>query len=110
MSDITYQLDEHIPTAVAEQLRRRGIDILTADDAGLGGSDDTAYFRYSLETGRVLVSYDRHFARLHSLEAAHSGIVYFPSGNRSVGEVVESLILVREVYTAEEMIGRLEYF
>jgi predicted nuclease of predicted toxin-antitoxin system len=109
VSDISYQLDEHIPSAVAEQLRRRGIDILTADDAGLRGAADSAYFASSLESGRVLVSYDRHFARLHNLQTAHSGIVYFPSGNRSVGEVVESLIMLREIYSSEDMAGRLEY-
>jgi hypothetical protein len=35
--------------------------------------------------------------------------VYFPSGNRSVGEVVESLVMLREIYSSEEMAGRLEY-
>lgn len=83
--------------------------MLTAGEAGLRGAEDTAYFRHSLETGRVLVSFDRHFARHHNRLAGHAGVVYFPSGNRSVGEVVEALLLVREVYTAEEMAGRLEY-
>jgi hypothetical protein len=80
-----------MPSAIADQLRRRGIDILTADEALLRGAADTAYFTYSRETGRVLVSYDRHFARLHNLQTGHAGVVYFPSGNRSVGEVVEAL-------------------
>jgi len=37
------------------------------------------------------------------------GIVYFPGGRRSIGEMVESLRLIHAVYTAEEMVGRLEY-
>jgi predicted nuclease of predicted toxin-antitoxin system len=109
VSDIRFQLDEHMQSAIAVQLRRRGIDILTADEALLRGAADTAYFAYSLETGRVLVSFDRHFAQLHNRQIGHAGVVYFPRGNRSVGEVVEALLLVREVYTADEMLGRLEY-
>ncbi len=38
--EIKYYTDEHIPTAVVEGLRRRGIDTLTTVEAGLLGAAD----------------------------------------------------------------------
>ncbi|MEG4403367.1 MULTISPECIES: hypothetical protein [unclassified Microcoleus] len=39
----------------------------------------------------------------------YPGIVYCPPDSRSVGEIIRSLILIYEVYTPEEMMGRIEY-
>jgi hypothetical protein len=52
---------------------------------------------------------DADFRDLHYQAQPHSGIVYFPGGRRSIGELVESLVLVHGTYTAEEMVGRLEW-
>jgi len=35
-----FPLDEHVPPAIAEGLRRRGIDVITTSDAGLTGDAD----------------------------------------------------------------------
>jgi hypothetical protein len=78
VADIRFQLDEHIDPAVAMQLRLRGIDVLTADEAGLRHAPDTRYFQHSRETTRVIVTYDRHFAGMHHQGFEHSGIVFFP--------------------------------
>ncbi|HEX5164627.1 MAG TPA: DUF5615 family PIN-like protein [Thermomicrobiales bacterium] len=110
MADIRFQLDEHIEAAVAIQLLQRGVDVLTADDAGLRRAPDTAHFSHSRKTGRVIVTYDHHFAGMHQRGVEHAGIVYFPKGRRSVGEIVEALVLVHGVYTPEEMINRIEFF
>jgi len=36
---IRYFADEHVPTAVSNGLRKRGIDILTVSEAGLRGTE-----------------------------------------------------------------------
>jgi hypothetical protein len=110
VADIRFQLDEHIDPAVAMQLRLRGIDVLTADEAGLRHAPDTRYFQHSRETTRVIVTYDRHFAGMHHQGVEHSGIVFFPKGRRSVGEIVEALTLVHGVFRSEEMVGHIEFF
>jgi len=33
-------MDEHIPKAVTEGLRRRGVDVLSAQEAGMSGAND----------------------------------------------------------------------
>ena len=47
---------------------------------------------------------------LHHRVETHNGIAYFPGGRRrSIGEIVEMLVLLHASYTAEEMVGRLEW-
>lgn len=42
MAEPRFLLDEHVPRAVADQLRRRGIDAVTVAEAELRGTDDAA--------------------------------------------------------------------
>jgi hypothetical protein len=39
-NEVRFHLDEHVPPAIAEGLRRRRIDVTTTADAGLRGADD----------------------------------------------------------------------
>jgi hypothetical protein len=34
-------MDEHVPSAVTEGLRRRGLDVMTVQDLNLAGADDS---------------------------------------------------------------------
>lgn len=46
---------------------------------------------------------------MHHRAEAHAGIVYFHQGARSVGEVIDSLMLIHGVLGSDEMAGHLEY-
>jgi hypothetical protein len=56
-----------------------------------------------------MVTEDVDFVELHYASVEHSGIVIFLGPRWPIGELVESLRLVHAAYTAEEMVGRLEY-
>jgi predicted nuclease of predicted toxin-antitoxin system len=45
---IRYHLDEHVPSAVADGLRRRGIEASTTVDAGLRSATDETHLAYAL--------------------------------------------------------------
>ena len=94
---------------VARALRRVGIDVETTLDAGLIGAPDPVHLIHAHAHGRVVVTEDADYTGLHRAGHVHSGIAYFPGGRRSVGEIVEMLVLLHATYTAEEMIGRLEW-
>ncbi len=81
MDRIRFQLDEHVPNAVAQALRRRGIDVLTAAEAELLGAPDADYLARSHAAGRVLVTHDGDFLRLHRQQQAHAGIAYCEQGS-----------------------------
>lgn len=76
MARIKHLTDEHVPSAVAKGLRARGIDVATAAQAGALGKTDRLLLTQAREQGRVLITYDPDFLRLHAAGMAHAGIVY----------------------------------
>ncbi len=106
---IRFHLDEHVDPAIAEGLRRRGIDVTTTADAGLAGRPDPDHLAYALAQGRVIFTCDDDFLRLQATGADHAGIAYCHQSKLSVGRVVRALHLLWEVYEPEEMRKRAEY-
>lgn len=106
---IRYHLDENVDIDVARGLRRYGIDVTTTQDSGLRTTQDVDQWRFARSTGRILVTHDSDFLVYASQSTDHAGIVYCQMRTRSVGEILRSLILLYEVYTAHETVGRVEY-
>jgi predicted nuclease of predicted toxin-antitoxin system len=52
-----YYLDEHIANAVAQGLRRRGLDVLTLAEAGTLGASDEEHFEFARKEGRIIVTH-----------------------------------------------------
>jgi predicted nuclease of predicted toxin-antitoxin system len=109
VTEVRFQLDAHVPDAVAEALRRRGVDVQTANEAGLRTAPDSAYVARAIAEGRVIVTHDSDFLRIHHSQQAHAGIAYCGQGKRTIGEIIAALVLIYEVLDAEEMNGRLEF-
>lgn len=105
---IRFHTDEHIGWAVIEGLRRRRIDVSTTFETGLSSATDTIQLKYARETGRVLVTQDTDFLRLHAEGANHSGITFFRQGE-TPGDMLRMLVLVFDVLTAQEIAGRVEF-
>lgn len=106
---IRFHLDENVSQAIAEGLRRRGIDVTTTPDVGLMAATDEAQVEFAQQQGRVIFTQDADFLRLHQAGVAHSGITYCVQGSRSVGEIIRGLVLIWELLEPEEMIGKVEF-
>lgn len=106
---IRYHLDEHIATAVAIGLRARGIDVTTTDEAGLRAADDDEQLAFAHAAGRVLVTHDADFLRMHDEGREHAGIVYSPQQHTKVGDLIRGLVLIHTVLTAAEMHNHVEF-
>ena len=63
---IKFYMDEHVPRAVTEGLRRRGVDVLTTQEADMVEADDEQHVALALRDGRVIVTQDADFLRLHA--------------------------------------------
>ncbi|MEX2120593.1 MAG: DUF5615 family PIN-like protein [Pirellulales bacterium] len=106
---IRFHLDEHIHSGVAAGLRAHGIDVTTAADAGLLRADDPQHMSFALSETLVIVTHDDDFVAFHAQGIAHAGIAFCHQRKYSVGEHLRMLLLLHACYTAEEMIGRVEY-
>jgi Domain of unknown function (DUF5615) len=106
---IRFHLDENVSNAVALALRRRDIDVSTAVDAGLLGAEDSEHLHFAQTEGRVVVTHDDDFTRIHADGSVHAGICYCHKAKHSIGNLVRLLLLVHECFSEEEMQDHLEY-
>ena len=105
-----FHLDENVDPAIAEGLKRRGIDASTSTAVDLLGANDRLHLDFAQSVGRVIVTHDADFLRLHEQQIPHAGIVYCRKGSRTVGELLSFLVILAECMTPEEMKNHLEYF
>lgn len=105
---ISFYTDEHVPRAVVAGLRQRGVDVLTVAEAGMLSAPEPEHLERAREEGRVLVTQDADFLRLHAGGAEHGGIVYAPQGT-AIGEMIRGLMLIYHVLEAEDMEGQVEF-
>jgi uncharacterized protein with PIN domain len=109
MSAIRFHLDEHVATAIAVGLRRRGVDVTTAYGAGLAGADDPAQIQFARLESRVVVTHDRDFIQHHFDGMRHAGIFYCHQDKHTIGDLLSLLVIAHSVLSAEEMFGVLEF-
>jgi len=113
-------LDEHLSNAIAEQLNRRGHDVVTAADAGLAGSDDTQVLSTAARDRRAVVTNNiRDFRLLHATylttNSVHYGIVLVPTSKYSLarnqlGPLITALDNLLVQFPTEDALRDSEYF
>jgi predicted nuclease of predicted toxin-antitoxin system len=106
---IRFHLDENCHHAVAEGLSRRGIDVTTTPEAGLMSASDEEQIAYGVAQGRVIFTQDRDFLRLHAAGVPHAGIAYCDKDKRSIGEMIQGLVLIWELLEPDEIRSRVEF-
>lgn len=106
---LRFHLDEHVPQAVANGLRRRQIDVTTTTDAGLLHAADEEHLAFALQEQRVMFTNDSDFLRLATDGSRHAGIVYCPAESSRIGDIVRYLALMDACLSAEEMADHVEY-
>ncbi len=106
-------MDVHIPSAVTEGLRRRGIDVLRSQDDGTSEFDDEALLKRANELGRVLFSQDDDLLRIanewHEEGATFNGLVYAHQRGATIGQCVEDLFLIAECCSPAELRNQVFY-
>jgi hypothetical protein len=99
---------------LAPALRARGVEVVTAYEAGLIGADDDVLLAHAVREGRAVYTFNAgDFCRLHiqylqqGLE--HAGIVVVPRQRYSVGEQLRRLFRLINSRTTGEMRNHLEF-
>lgn len=105
---IKFYLDEPVNPAVASGLRRRGIDVLTAQEAGLPDASDAEHLVMAAAQQRVILTQADDFLRLHARQIDHAGLVYMRQ-RTSIGYIVRGLLLIYQTLQPDEMKNRLEF-
>jgi len=95
-------------------LRVRGLDVVTALDAGLIQTPDLKHLEYASLHGRTLYSFNvSDFMALHTSWVAarkqHAGIIFGQQQRYSVGEQMRRLVRLVQMRSAEGLCNRVEF-
>jgi predicted nuclease of predicted toxin-antitoxin system len=107
---IRFHLDESMPNAVADGLRRRGVDVTTSSDAGLLGASDEDQLNFARGVGRVTITRDQDFLRLDARGVDHVGIIYWTERQRTIGQLIGALASMIVDYGEEDVRGRVLFY
>jgi hypothetical protein len=94
---------------VARGLRRRGVDVLTAQEADRCRVSDLDQLRFSTQQGRVLVTFDADFISLAAAGTEHAGIAFCAASKYSIGELIYALLLVQDALNLDDMRNHIEF-
>lgn len=99
-------MDVHVKSAIANALRQRGIDVLTAQEDDHGNTSDVDLLQRANTLGRLMFTQDDDFLVIaqewQTSGRPFAGIVYAHQLGITVGQAVNQLELVCEVTTDDE--------
>src|SRR5262245_52267340 len=106
-------MDHHVAAAISAELRRRGIDVLTAQEDESDQLDDDLLLERARQLDRVLFSQDRDLLRIANewLGSGRdfNGLIYAHQLSITIGQAIRDLELLALVLDPEEMRNRIEF-
>jgi hypothetical protein len=103
-------MDVHVPASVSEGLRRKQIDVRTAQEDSPGRMPDEDLLTRATAVGRVLLTQDADFLKIaagwQQQDIAFSGILFAAQGT-PIGRLIEDAELCLAGMTADEFRSRL---
>ncbi|MEA5509781.1 DUF5615 family PIN-like protein [Crocosphaera sp. UHCC 0190] len=110
---IALYMDEHIPKPITEELRRRGVDVLTVQEDNRKGISDVEVLNRAIEIKRVIFSQDQDFlveANLCQTEGRNfTGVIYARQTRVSIGDCIRDLEIIAKASEAEDLANRVQY-
>ena len=90
---IAFYTDENVDQRIIHGLRRRGVDVLTAQEAGLLGTiPDVQHLAFAITRGRALLTADTDLLEIvdqwNAQGRPHRGVVFYHQRWTTVGHVV----------------------
>ena len=109
MDRIRFHCDENVDPAVADGLRRRGVDVTLPAEVGLVGASDADHLAFALREQRVVVTHDEDFLAHAKAGESHSGIAYCHIQSRSIGQMIATLMLIHDCLARDDMHNHVEF-
>jgi Domain of unknown function (DUF5615) len=107
-------LDVHVPRAIAEQLRRGGVDVVTAIEDGSDRLSDEELLDRAASLDRVSFTQDIRFKALaedwERQGRPFAGMVFGHQRGATIGKYVSDLELVAKASDLADWVGVIEHF
>jgi len=106
-------MDVPIALAITNQLRRRGVNAITAQEDGTRRFSDPDLLDRASQLGRILVTHDKDLLVESSLRqrigGGFVGVVYVPQTGTTIGRCVDDLELIAQVTELADWVNRVEF-
>ena len=110
---VSFYMDVHVPTAISEQLRRRGVDILTAIEDETAQRLDEELLEHARSLDRVMFTQDIRFRALaetwQSAGRPFAGLIFGHQLQGTIGQYVRDLELIAKASEPSEWENAVEY-
>jgi hypothetical protein len=110
---VALYMDAHVPGPITRGLRRRGVDVLTAQEDGSDELPDPDLLDRATALGRVLFSQDEHLlaeaARRQAAGEHFRGVVYVHQQKLTLRQCIENLELIASASEPHEWFRRVQY-
>ena len=106
-------MDHHIPAAITQGLRRRGLDVLTCRDDETTNWEDNPLFERAAELDRILFTMDEdHLAiarRWQQTGREFAGLLFAHALGISIGKAIDDIELIATACDLSEMRNQVQY-
>ena len=110
---ISIYMDQHIPRAIAEGLRLRGVDVMTAYEDGADKMEDAELLDRATKLGRVLFTQDDDLLSEGAMRQKEgipfSGVIYAHQMRVTIGACIHDLEIIAKAGEAEDLFNRAQF-
>lgn len=106
-------MDVHVPVAITEALRRRNVDVLTAQEDGAGEFADSDLLDRTTGIGRVLFSQDADLVaearKRQRMGTLFVGVIYAHQQALSISRFIEELEIIAKAGEPSDLANNVIY-
>lgn len=110
---IALYMDENVPRAITDGLRRRGVDVLTAQYDHREGTPDPILLDRATELQRVMFSQDEDFlaeaSRRQQQSVNFSGVIYAHQQNITIGDCIRDLEIIAKASDSGDLANSVQF-
>lgn len=110
---IRLYVDVHVPQAIVDQLRERGVDVLTAIEDGAREFTDSELLERARELGRAVFTQDIGFKALaedwQRQGRPFAGLIFGHQWGGTIGQFVKDLELIAFACAPDECWNAIQY-
>ena len=110
---LAFYMDHHVPKAITNGLRLRGVDVLTAYEDGTSEYNDADLLDRATELQRVLFTHDDDLlseaANRIRENVSFCGVIYAHQLRVSIGTCVNELEIIAQAGEPEDINGRVQF-
>ena len=113
MMPVAFYMDEHVPHPITRGLRRRGVDVLRAQDDGHDETGDDVILDRAATLGRVVFTLDDDFLKIAQVRQTNgvpfAGAVYAHQERTSYAECIYELEVAAVASDPSDWVDTVRY-